>query len=214
MRKTSPLAALFPAIREEILSTLLAEPARSWYLSHLASHLGRTPSSLQRELESLVAAGILNRRQEANHVYFQANRDCPLYPELASLFQKTTGLADALRGVLAPLADRIQVAFVYGSVARGQPHAASDIDLLVIGDLGLANLVSVLQKAEHQLARPVNASVYSPREFREKVARRHHFLVSVLGGEKVFLIGSEHELEQLAQRETTSAAYHEQAGAG
>src|SRR5438046_577733 len=104
MRKIKPaLDALFPATRQAILAAVLLDPQRSWYLSDLASYLGRSPSSLQRELESLVAAEILIRRQERNRVYFQANRECPIYPELANLLAKTAGLAKVVRSALAPL---------------------------------------------------------------------------------------------------------------
>lgn len=207
--------ALFPATRQAILATVLLEPERSWYLSDLASHLGRrSPSSLQRELESLVAAEILLRREEGNRVYFQANRDCPIYPELVGLLSKTAGLAEVIRSSLLPLADQIRVAFVHGSMARSEEHATSDIDLIVVGDLGLAQIAPPLRMAEERLGRAVNASVYAPDEFAAKLTAGNHFLTSVLARERFFLIGNEHDLEELAGREQGAAPRDDPAGAG
>ncbi len=207
--------ALFPATRQEILAKVLLQPQRSWYLSDLAAHLGRrNPSSLQRELESLVAGEILLRRQEGNRVYFQANRDCPVYLELVGLLAKTVGLAEVVRAALAPITEQIDVAFIHGSVARSEEHAASDIDLLVVGDAGLSRLSPALRSAEQQLNRAINASVYSPAEFADKVSAGNHFLTSVLAREKIYLIGNEHVLEELARRQSSAASRDDPARAG
>jgi hypothetical protein len=207
--------ALFPPTRQQILATVLLQPHRSWYLSDLAVHLGRrNPSSLQRELESLVAGEILHRRQEGNRVYFQANRDCPVYMDLVGLLSKTVGLADVVGAALVPIAERIDVAFIHGSVARSEQHATSDIDLLVIGDVGLSQLSPALRAAEQQLGRSIGASVYSPVEFAGKVAAGHHFLNSVLAREKIFLIGNENVLEELARRQSSAASRDDSARAG
>lgn len=215
MRKTRLLDALFPGTRQAILGAMLLEPARSWYLSDLASHLGRrNPSSLQRELDSLVAAGILARREEGNRVYFQANRECPIYPELATLLAKTSGLAEVVRRSLAPLRSKIRVAFIHGSVARSEDQATSDIDLLVVGDVGLSEVSLALRAAEQQLDRPINVSMYQPAEFASKVTGGSHFLTSVLKREKIFLTGSEHELAEIAGERPRAAARYEQAGTG
>jgi DNA-binding transcriptional ArsR family regulator len=215
MRKKSVIEAILPPTRREILATLLLEPGRSWYLSDLAGHLGRrNPSSLQRELESLVAAGVVVRRQEGNRVYFQSNRACPVYPELLGLLAKTTGLAEVVREALAGLAKRIRVAFIHGSIARSEEHATSDVDLMIIGDVGLAEVSLALRAAENQLSRSVNASIYTAAEFSAKVTARHHYLATVIEREKVFLIGSEHELEELASGRPAAEPCDEQAGTG
>src|SRR5215813_13177005 len=133
MRKYRALDALFPRIRQAILVATVLHPDRWWYLSDLAKHLGVRPSSLQRELATLVEAGILQRREDGNRVYFQANPDCPFLSELQGLLVKTAGIVDVLRETLAPFAKRIDWAFIYGSVARAEELASSDVDLMIIG---------------------------------------------------------------------------------
>jgi predicted nucleotidyltransferase len=189
MRKTSPIDALMSRTTQALLGATVLQPERWWYLSDLAKHLRRRPSSLQRPLAALVSAGILSRRKEGNRVYFRANPDCPFLPELQGLMAKTVGLVDVIRDALSPLADRLEVAFIYGSVAKAGEHAASDVDLIVVGSLGLAELSPVLEGAESRLGRPVSANVYSPEEFAEKLAAGSHFLCSVLDKEKLFVVG-------------------------
>jgi DNA-binding transcriptional ArsR family regulator len=193
MRK-SAIEALFPATRNAILAATLMQPERWWYLSDLAQHLGVPPSTLQRELASLVEAGILRRKRDGNRVYFQPDPDCPLLPELTGLMTKTAGLLDVLREALAPFAGSIRWAFVYGSVARAEVRSASDVDLMVIGAVGLADLAPALRKAERRLGRPISATVYTPEEFVKKRQAGHHFLKTVLQDEKLPIMGHEHEL--------------------
>src|SRR4030095_12768690 len=129
-----------------VLTATLLQPDRWWYLSDLAKYLGVSPSSLQRELAALVSADILRRRRDGNRVYFQANPDCPFLPELQGLLVKTAGMVDVLREPLAPFAKRIDWAFIYGSVARTEALAASDVDLMIIGN------VVTLQRHLHEHA--------------------------------------------------------------
>jgi predicted nucleotidyltransferase len=185
---------LFPATRQAVLSTILLRPERSWYLRELAAHLGVRPSSLQRELAHLVDAGILVRRRSGNRVLFQANENCPFLAELRGLLTKTVGLVDVLRAALAPLAASIDWAFVYGPVARGDENVASDIDVMVIGSVGLADLAPVLRRAEQELGRPVNPSVYTRGEFTKKIRAGHHFLTTVWNEKKLPIQGNLDEL--------------------
>jgi predicted nucleotidyltransferase len=200
MRNSRPIDALLSRTMQGILATTLMQPERWWCLTDLAKHLRRPPSSLQRPLASLVRGGILRRKKEGNRVYFQLEPACPLIPELRGLMAKTVGLVDVLQAVFAPLARDIRAAFVYGSVARAEETADSDIDLMVIGALGLAELTPALQEAEERLSRPVNATVYTPAEFAQKVATRNHFVTAVLAKPKLIVLGTEHELEQVARR--------------
>lgn len=197
MRKYSALDALLPKVRQGILAATVLHPERWWYLSDLARHLHTTPSSLQRELTALVGAGILRRRQEGRQVYYCPDPDCPILPELQGLMAKTAGLGDVLRQALAPLADRITCAFVYGSLARGEARSDSDVDLMVIGKLGLADLAPRLASAEQQLGRPVNPTLYTRAEWARKVKSDHPFVQEVLAGAKLFLIGTADELAEL-----------------
>jgi DNA-binding transcriptional ArsR family regulator len=194
MRKTPAIDALFPGTRKAILASTLMHPQRWWYLSGLAHHLGVPPSSLQREISSLVEAGILRRKRDGNRVYFQPDPDCPLFPELRGLMIKTAGLLDVLREALAPFASSIRWALVYGSVARSEERSSSDVDLMVIGQLGLAEIVPAIREAEARLGRPVNPTVYTAEEFAKKLAAGHHFLQSVLRKEILFVLGERDEL--------------------
>lgn len=194
MRKRSLIDVLFPKVRQGVLAATVLHPERWWYLSDLARHLHTTPSSLQRELASLVSAGILLRRQEGRQVYFRPNPDCPILPELQGLMTKTAGLVEVLQRALNPLASRIEGALVYGSIARGEALADSDIDLMVIGRLGLAELAPRLTQAEQHLGRPVNPILYTRAEWTRKVKNNHPFVQEVLDGPKLFLIGKADDL--------------------
>jgi predicted nucleotidyltransferase len=197
MRNSSVLTALFPQVRQGLLAATLTQPSKWWYLSELADRLGTTPSSLQRELSSLVASGILTHRREGTRAYFKAETRSPVFRELQRLFEKTTGMIPIMERILQQLGSKIQCAFVYGSVARNREHATSDVDLMVIGKAGLADLSPVLRRAEQRLGREVNATVYSPGEFREKVLSHDHFLTTVLKGRKHFLRGGQSDLDEI-----------------
>ena len=206
MRKPRGLATLFPTIRGEVLATTLTQPDKWWYLSELAQFLRTTPSSLQRELKALVDGGILQQRREGTRMYFKAETRSPLFPELRGLIEKTVGVLPTLQDVLAPLQARIDCAFIYGSVARSEEHALSDVDLMVIGHVGLAELAPALRKAETRLGREINATSYSTREFRSKAAARDHFLSEVLRGPKEFVKGEQRDLDEIVGKPRRAAS--------
>jgi DNA-binding transcriptional ArsR family regulator len=189
MRTLTSVDVLFPKTRQAILAATFLKPQRWWYMRELARHLRVTPSTLQRELASLVDGGILRRKREGKHVYFQAATDSPIFEELRGLVLKTVGLADVIRGALEPLADCIQWAFIYGSVARAEEHPASDVDLMIVGRVGLADVSSPLRKAEEKISRAVNPAVYTPEEFASKVKSNHYFITTVLRSKKLFVLG-------------------------
>ncbi len=170
--------------------------SRVAYLRNMRNNL-RTPSSLQRELFALVDTGILEQRREGNRAYFRAQKRSPIYRELRAIFEKTTGIAPTIRTAVAAFGGKILYSFVYGSVARGREHAASDIDVMVIGNIGLAELTPALRKAERALGRELNVTVYSVDEFRDKVNENDHFLTAVLKRPKQFVKGSERELDAI-----------------
>ncbi|MBI3838070.1 MAG: nucleotidyltransferase domain-containing protein [Planctomycetia bacterium] len=209
MRTTNAIDPLLSRSVQEILTALLLEGEKPWYFRDLAKRVSRTPSTLQRPLDSLIQAGIIKKWTEGNRVYFAAEPECPFLAELRGLVEKTVGLVDVLRDVLRTHQKSIQVAFVHGSVARGKERSESDVDLIVIGRRTLSDLVPALSKAEARLRRPVNATVYSPSEFAEKLARKNHFLRSVLAKEKIFVAGTAHDLEELAKSRPRRAARHE-----
>ena len=205
MRKTPALGALFPTARGAVLAATLTQPDKWWYLSELAQFIGTTPSSLQRELKALVDGGILERRREGTRIYFKADTRSPLFPELRGLLEKTAGLLPTLRQALKPFAGRIDCAFVYGSVARGREHARSDVDVLVMGAVGLAELAPALRKVEARLGRDVNVTSYSAQEFGKKIAAKDHFLTEILRGPKEFLKGTERDLDEVIGKPRRSA---------
>jgi len=197
MRTMKPLDALLPKTRQGILAAMFVQPDKTWYVSELARRMGVPSSSLQRELRNLTTTGILKTHRQGRMVYFQANADSPIFPDLRSLFLKTAGLIDVLAGVLNPLAGKVQVAFVYGSVASGSEQSDSDIDLLLIGTLTPVELAVPLRGARELLGREINPTVYSPTEFREKQTAKNHFLMRVLDKPKLFVLGNSHELEEI-----------------
>ncbi len=206
------LEAFFPSIRAGVLSAALLEPRRWWFMSELARHLGSGPSSLQRELESLVNSGILERREDGRRVYFRANASSPVFQDLRGLVEKTAGVVPALASTLESFGDRIELAFVYGSLARGQERASSDVDLLIVGSVKQIDLVPVLRKLEDRFSREVNATVYSAQEFRKRLVAGDHFLSSVLKGKTILLKGSPDELDKTAARRKGPPAPDQRAG--
>jgi predicted nucleotidyltransferase len=207
MRKPHTLTALFPTLRGELLAATLTRPDKWWYLSELATFLRTTPSSLQRELKGLVAGGILQQRREGTRTYFKAETQSPLFPELRGLLEKTSGLLPTLQRALEPFRPRIDCAFVYGSVARGDERALSDVDLMVVGEVGLADLAPTLRKTENEVGREINVTSYSATEFRKKIAAKDHFLTAVLRGTKEFVLGNQDDLDEIAggRRHTASS---------
>lgn len=156
-------------------------------------------SSLQRELLDLTTAGILKTHRQGRMVYFQANADSPIFPDLRGLLLKTAGLVDVLADVLKPLAAKIRVTFLYGSVASGSEQSDSDIDLMVVGSVTPAGLAVPLRRARELLGRDINPTVYTPAEFRRKRSGKDHFLTRVLDRPILFVIGSSDELEKITE---------------
>ena len=190
MRKSPVLDALFPSVRQELLAAVLLSADKWWYMSELASHLNTTVSSLQRELNSLSASGVLERKQDGRRTYYRARKDSPVFVDLRNLFLKTAGIATALQSGLRKFGKRIRWAAIYGSVARSQEAAESDIDLLIVGDIATTDLLPVLRRLERQFGREVNVKRYSEKEFRDKMRTGDHFLKAVVKGKVESLIGS------------------------
>jgi predicted nucleotidyltransferase len=205
-----PLRALLSPGRERVLAVVFMEPSRWWYRSELARQLAVTPSSLQKPLTALADSGLLRTRRDGNRLYYQANRESPLFSELRSILTKTAGLLDVLKDALLPHAANIAFAFVYGSVARGEETSASDIDVMVVGAAKLSELSQALQRAEQRLGREVNASVHPLPEFRRKLKAGHHFLTAMLDKPKLFIVGTEDDLARATGAGAHRARTHEQ----
>jgi predicted nucleotidyltransferase len=200
MRRSPVLDALFPLVRQELLAATLLSPDKWWYMSELASHLETSLSSLQRELNSLSASGVLERKQDGRRTYYKARRDSPVFGDLRDLFLKTAGIVPALESELTRFSDKIRWAAIYGSIARGEEGAQSDIDLLVVGDIATGDLLPVLRRVERRFGREANVKRYSEKEFRDKMRGGDHFVKSLLKGKVISLIGSPDELEAATRR--------------
>ena len=197
MRNVFVLDTLFPGIRRGVLTATLTRPDKWWYLSELAAFLHTRPSSLQRELAALVESGILEQRRDGRRSYFRAETRSPIFPDLRSIFEKTVGLVPTVRIALRSFDEQIACAFVYGSVARREERAMSDVDLMVIGQVGLAELAPALRRAEKLLGREINVTNYSVDEFRRKIKQGDHFLTTVLNSGVEFVKGEQRDLDAI-----------------
>lgn len=187
---------LFGSYRKKVLSQLLLHPDQDHHVRELARLTGTASGTLHKELTRLAAAGLLLRTTQGNQVRYQANRQCPVFPELASLLRKTTGAADVIGQALGALAPAL--ALIFGSVARGTETSASDVDLLVITDRSFADVVRAVHPAQLELGREINPVVYSAAEFRRRAQEGDAFARTLLAGPHLFLIGTEHDLGELA----------------
>ncbi len=195
MIECSVADALFSGLQQRLLAVLFGRPDRSFYGNELLRLTGTGRGALQRELEKLVSADLVTVTPIGNQKHYQANAAAPIFAELRGIVMKTLGLADVLRTALNAVADRIALAFVYGSVAKGTDTATSDIDLMVVTEtLGYADLFERLAEAEQVLGRKVNPTLYTPAALAEKVRTENSFVLRVLSQPKIFLIGTEHEL--------------------
>jgi len=198
MRNIRTLDALLPKTRQGILAATLVQPTKAWYASELAHRLGVPSSSLQRELRDLSEAGILKTHRQGRMVYYQANRDSPVFPDLRGLLLKTAGLVDVLAQALKPVAAKIAAAFVYGSIAAGSEQSDSDIDLMVVGQVSPEDLALPLRRARELLGREINPMVYTPAEFARKRSARDPFLKQVLDNPRLIVLGNKDELGEIA----------------
>jgi predicted nucleotidyltransferase len=190
--------ALFSKVRQRVLGLLYGQPDSDFHTNEIIRLTNSGTGAVQRELESLTSAGLVIVKQVGNQKRYQANRDTPFFMELRSIVLKTFGLADVLRETLIPITTKIRIAFIYGSIAKQEDTAKSDIDLMIIGtDLTYADIFELLEKAEAQLGRKINPTFYSASEWLRKNKDKNNFVIKVLQHPKIFLIGTEDELVKL-----------------
>jgi len=189
---------LFGQIRGGVLALLYGWADKAFYVRQIARHLHASAGAVRRELEKLAAVDLIVRTSLGNQVFYQVNQRHPVFFEMRALVNKTVGIFNTLHSALESLGNRISVAFVYGSIARQEERAGSDIDLMIIGDIELDDVLVRLSEAETALSRAVNPTVYSIHEFKRKLEDGNHFLNAVVDGKKVFLIGNEDELREMA----------------
>ena len=184
--------ALFPKVRQRVLAVLFGTPGRSFYANEVIALAQSGTGAVQRELASLSAAGLLTVTKQGNQKHYQANADAPVFAELRGLVLKTTGLADVLRSALAPLAAQIDAAFIYGSVARQQDTAQSDVDVMIVSNaLGYGEVFGALESAALSLGRKVNPTLYTPDEWAKRMHNDSAFVTRVWQQPKIWLIGNE-----------------------
>jgi predicted nucleotidyltransferase len=176
------------------LALLYGRADQSFYTRQIAREIEASVGAVQRELENLSKVGLIARKSVGSQVFYQANRDAPIFREMQALVNKTVGIFSTLQAALHPLSKRIVLAFVYGSVAREEETTQSDVDLMVVGKATLDEVLSRLLPVEKTIGRPINPTVYSVAEFKSKIARRNHFLNAVVKGQKKFLVGDDDEL--------------------
>jgi predicted nucleotidyltransferase len=193
-------SGLFGKTRQAVLALLYGRADSSFYTKQMLDAVKIGRGTVQRELKNLTDTGIIIREVQGRQVYYRANARCPIFDELKNIVRKTFGVADVIRQSLATKADKIRVAFIFGSMARSTDDRRSDIDLMVVGKISFGDVVSCLTPAEQKLAREVNPVVYPIAEFKKKVREDHHFVKTVLEDEKIFVIGNEDELRKLAGR--------------
>jgi len=192
-------AVLFPGYRRRVLGMLVLHPEESLHGREIARRTGLPAGTLTRELKRLADVGLLNCERRGNQLVYSANRQSPIFEELAGILRKTSGLADVVVEALEPISDRIDSAFIFGSVARGTETQGSDIDLMIIGPVDFGTVVDALHPAQQQLAREINPKVFSTPEWKTKVKERDPFVADVMSKKKIFLIGDENGLTELSR---------------
>lgn len=187
--------ALFTQTQQRVLGCLFGQPGRRFTVSELIHTTGAGSGAVQRELARLAGSGLLVLERVGNQKHYRANPDCPIHDELAGIVRKTFGLAVPLREALAQVAERIDAAFVYGSVAKGSDTSASDIDLMLVSDeLTYADAMAALHPLTERIGRRVNPTVYTRQELDKRIAAGNSFVTRVLAQPRLWLIGGERDL--------------------
>jgi predicted nucleotidyltransferase len=191
---------LFPGYRRRILGLLLLHPESSYHVREIARLTHTLAGSLHRELSRLAETGVLTREKSGNQVYYQANVTCPIFRDLVNILQKTSGLADVLADALTPWAEKINVAFVFGSIANETETYASDVDVLIVGKISFIDAVSALNPAQEIISREINPKIYSMAEWRKLVNNKDAFVQDILKKKKLFILGDENDLKQSSRK--------------
>lgn len=187
--------ALFSSVQQRVLGILFGQPDRSFQGAELINMAKSGTGAVHRQLKNLAASGLVNVARIGNQKHYQANPDSPVFEELCGLIRKTVGMREPLRKALDAVKGLIQVAFVYGSVAKGSDTARSDIDLMIIGEeLDYPSVYEALQQAETELGRPVNPNLTTRGEWNKKIADNNSFVVKVMEQPKLFIYGTENDL--------------------
>ena len=183
--------ALFTKAEQKVLALLFGQPDHSFYLNEVVRLADMGKGVISRELNKLLDAGLLVVKKQGNQNHYQANPKCPIFTEMVSIVKKTFGIKGLLKAAIAPLAPDLEHAFIYGSVAKGEEHAGSDVDLMLVGNnLSYSEIMQLLDSVEEQLQRPVNPTLYSPAEFAERLSEGQNFLSKVMEQPRIDLLYS------------------------
>lgn len=196
--------------RAEIFRLLFSGTGEELHVREIERRSGLNDSTLRQELRKLVRLDLVQSRRDSNRVYYRSKTENPLYPDIRSLVLKTSGLADVLKSVLRDR--RVRVAFVFGSIACGEEKSGSDVDLMVIGDLGLRDVSGLLSGIEEKIGREVNPHVLHRAEFRKRVRAKEHFVSRVMESPKIFIIGSQDDLETMGKKRLAEAPSNQPEG--
>jgi len=180
---------LFPKARLAVISQLTQSGDTGLHLREIARRACLNSKTVMRELHALRDAGILHSNPVGRQVIYRLNPDCPIYEELRSIIRKTVGLAGVLQEVLAPLRDRIELAYVYGSHASGEEKAESDVDLMIVGEVSLREVSAPLRRAREMLRRQINPTLYRTEEYKVALAEKNSFVKQVHDGPRIEIIG-------------------------
>jgi predicted nucleotidyltransferase len=189
-------SALFTPVQQRVLGILFGQPERRFQSAELIRLAGSGTGAVHRQLQRLVEAGLVAVTRDGNQKYYNAQKDSSVYPELHGLIVKTVGIVEPLRAGLARVADRIHLAFVFGSVAKGNEHGGSDLDLLVVTDaLAYADVYAALESAERTLGRTINPTVFTRAEWKRKRARKDSFVARITAQRRLVIIGTDDAIE-------------------
>ena len=192
--------ALFTKSQQKVLGLLYASPDKSFYTNEIIRWAAMGHGTISRELDKLVAAGLLTVSRTGNQNHYQANSTNPVYNELLGIVKKTFGIADEIRQALQPYEKQIELAFIYGSIAKSSETASSDIDLLVVSEsLSYADLMAVLIVAEKSLGRPVNPSIYTIEQIKTRLKENNVFISRVMVQPKIWIKGIENDIREIGQ---------------
>ena len=201
-----PIEFMFSPYRRQALAVLFLRPDEQFHVRQLERMTGVSAGSLHRELKAMAESGLLLREKIGNQVFYRANTGCSIFEELASIFRKTIGLTSLLQDALSDLGDKIEVAFVFGSMASGRQTAGSDLDICVLGEVSLREIVKALSPVQETLQREINPVVMTPKKFSDQSKKKDRFVTRMLSAPILFVKATRDELAKLTEDRATGRA--------
>jgi len=194
---TSIANALFTKTQQKVLGLLFGQPDKSFYTNEILRRSGIGRGTVSRELERLTNAGLITMTRSGNQCHYQANAESPIFPELLGIIKKTVGLLDVITDALLPVVGQINLAFIYGSIAKDEETASSDVDLMIVSDqLSYTELMELLANAQSAIGRPINPTLFTLKEVKAKISAQNAFLTRVFAQPKLWIVGTNSDLEQ------------------